>query len=210
MSKHPSQKKRIRAEKKISELKAPPSLDNKRHDILKEEMKDSAGASLQHEVKREGNHIMDMLRHFSMKKHDANKEAWVQKDSSHGLLLSKKEDAKPMENQDTAKITQPAEVNITGLGVVGKKEEKKAEKPRTELQPIKKDNIKPIATYNFVSDEIPITINIFRKKGEFVPLYEVSISSITKTTEFILEKIREELTAQVSLGMVDILTTKDT
>src|SRR3989338_3651128 len=115
-----------------------------------------------------------------------------------------------MEKQDAEKIARPAEVNITGLGAVGKKEEKKIETPRAELQLIKKDNIKPIATYNFISDEIPITINIFRKKGEFVPLYEVSISSITKTTEFILEKIREELTAQVCLGMVDILTTKDT
>ena len=74
----------------------------------------------------------------------------------------------------------------------------------------KKDYLKLIATYNFVSDTIPITISIYRKKGEFVSIYDVSISSIRKPTELMLEKIREELTAQVSLGMIDIMTTKDT
>ena len=69
---------------------------------------------------------------------------------------------------------------------------------------------KSIATYNFISENIPITINIYKKKGEFVPIYDVSISSISKNTEIILEKIRQELTEQVSLGMVDILSTKDT
>ena len=74
----------------------------------------------------------------------------------------------------------------------------------------KKEVINRVATYNFTSDNIPITINIYKKKGEFVPIYDVSISSISKYTEIILEKIREELTAQVSLGMVDILATRDT
>lgn len=73
-----------------------------------------------------------------------------------------------------------------------------------------KGGIRLLATYNFISDNIPITIKIHKKSGEFVPVYEVSISSISKNTEIILEKIREELIAQVSLGMVDILTTKDT
>ena len=67
-----------------------------------------------------------------------------------------------------------------------------------------------VATYDFISEGIPITIKIYKKKGEFVPLYDVSISSISKPTELLLEKIREELTTQVSLGMVDILVTKDT
>jgi len=69
---------------------------------------------------------------------------------------------------------------------------------------------KIIAAYNFKSGEIPIKIEIYIKKGEFVPIYDVSISGISKNTEIVLEKIRDELTSQVSLGMVDILNTKDT
>ena len=67
-----------------------------------------------------------------------------------------------------------------------------------------------LATYNFVSDNIPITITVYTKKGEFVPIYDVSIASISKTTEAILERVRHELTSKVSLGMVDILNTKKT
>ncbi|HJN57259.1 MAG: ATPase, T2SS/T4P/T4SS family [Candidatus Woesearchaeota archaeon] len=70
--------------------------------------------------------------------------------------------------------------------------------------------IKIISTYSFDSGNIPITIKIYAKKGEFVPIYDVSIAGISKNTEIVLEKIREELTAQVSLGMVDILSMKDT
>jgi len=55
---------------------------------------------------------------------------------------------------------------------------------------------------------MPINIKIYNKKGEFVPIYEVSISSITKNTEFILEKIRQELIREVNLGMVDIIDPK--
>ena len=35
--------------------------------------------------------------------------------------------------------------------------------------------IKIISTYDFKSGNIPITIKIYTKKGEFVPIYEVSI-----------------------------------
>ena len=74
----------------------------------------------------------------------------------------------------------------------------------------KKTDIKLISTYNFQSDNIPITIKIYTKKGEFVPIYDVSISGISKNTEVVLNKIMEELTSQVSLGMVDVLDTKET
>ena len=66
-----------------------------------------------------------------------------------------------------------------------------------------------ISTYNFISDDIPIIITISRKPEEFVPIYEVSISGISKHTEIVLERVREELISQVSLGMVDILSIKD-
>jgi len=82
-----------------------------------------------------------------------------------------------------------------------------------EHQPISSNvstDSKVISTYHFNSRDIPITIKIYKKKGEFVLIYDVSISGISKNTEIVLEKIREELTAQVSLGMVEILSSKDT
>ena len=81
-------------------------------------------------------------------------------------------------------------------------------KPEQILQ--KKEAERIIATYNFSSGNIPITIRIYIKKDEFVPIYDVSISGISENTEVILERIRNELTSQVSLGMVEILNTKDT
>ncbi len=68
---------------------------------------------------------------------------------------------------------------------------------------------KVIETYSFKSGDVPITINIVRRPAEFVPIYEISIAAISKNTEFVLEKIREELIEQVSLGMIDILNIKE-
>ncbi|MFH1505518.1 MAG: ATPase, T2SS/T4P/T4SS family, partial [archaeon] len=62
--------------------------------------------------------------------------------------------------------------------------------------------------YDYVSGDIPITIQIKRIEGEFVPVYEVSISSISRTTEAILEKIRKELIKRVNLGMVELADMK--
>ena len=66
-----------------------------------------------------------------------------------------------------------------------------------------------IETYSFKSGKIPITIKIRRVKEEFVPIYDVSIAAISRNTEFVLEKIREELIEQVNLGMVDIINIKE-
>ena len=69
---------------------------------------------------------------------------------------------------------------------------------------------KVISNYNFNSGDIPITIKIYVKEGEFVPIYNVFISGISQNTEIVLGRIMDELTSQVSLGMVDILNTKET
>ena len=65
-----------------------------------------------------------------------------------------------------------------------------------------------IDEYNFNSKDIPIKITVYNKKGEFVPIYNVAISSLSRSTEIILEKIRKELVKQVSLGMVEITDVK--
>ncbi|MFH1211913.1 MAG: ATPase, T2SS/T4P/T4SS family [Candidatus Woesearchaeota archaeon] len=61
-----------------------------------------------------------------------------------------------------------------------------------------------IDSYEYYLNDIPISIIIKKKKGEFVPVYEVSIFQLGKATEFVLEKIREELIKKVNLGMIDI------
>ena len=65
-----------------------------------------------------------------------------------------------------------------------------------------------IDSYEYKAKNIPIKVTILKRKGEFVPLYEVSISSISKTTEFILERIRQELVKAVNLEMIDITDLK--
>ncbi|PIN70803.1 hypothetical protein COV93_00050 [Candidatus Woesearchaeota archaeon CG11_big_fil_rev_8_21_14_0_20_43_8] len=67
---------------------------------------------------------------------------------------------------------------------------------------------KIIDQYEFNSKDIPIKVTINKQKGEFVPIYTVAISSLSKSTEIILEKIRKELVKQVSLGMVEITDLK--
>ncbi|HLC62285.1 MAG TPA: ATPase, T2SS/T4P/T4SS family [Candidatus Nanoarchaeia archaeon] len=149
--------------------------------------------------------ILDRFRNFSMKTHH---------EDIPQPLSSKKEDE--ADNKDSKVLLQsakiPPQVQVTGLPPIDLKESKIESKKLQEQTHVtlKKEDVKPIATYNFISDQIPITITIYKKKGEFVPIYDVSISSISKNTEIILEKIREELTTQVNLGMVDILATKDT
>ena len=69
---------------------------------------------------------------------------------------------------------------------------------------------KIIDTYDYVAKNVPIKVLISRKKGEFVPIYEVSISSISKTTEFMLERIRQELIRAVNLEMIDLTDLKKT
>jgi flagellar protein FlaI len=90
------------------------------------------------------------------------------------------------------------------------KEEAKTDVPQPPklAPPGKVQHIKLIDQYVFTSKNIPITIKIYTQKGWFVPLYEVFISSISPATEFVLEKIREELIREVSLGIVDIMAAK--
>ena len=138
-------------------------------------------------------------------KEKAGHDSSNQKIAQTSLILEKK-------NESRERATSIGQIQLTGLPLIQIKETKKIPekpKPKQEFLPSKKEDTKIIATYNFISDEIPITIKIFKKKGEFVPIYDVSVSSLTKETKFILEKIREELTNQVSLGMVDILEAKD-
>ncbi len=74
----------------------------------------------------------------------------------------------------------------------------------------KKVTQKLIEQYTFDSDNMPIQIRIFNKSDEYIPIYDVSIASISSTTQMILEQIRKKLIREVSLGMVDITNLKQT
>ena len=72
----------------------------------------------------------------------------------------------------------------------------------------KESDEKLIDSYQFISNKIPIKINIKKKSSDYVPHYEVVLLTISETTQLILEKIREELIRRVDLGIVDITDVK--
>lgn len=71
---------------------------------------------------------------------------------------------------------------------------------------VSKDSV--IETYSFDSKNIPISITIKSSPDDFVPIYTISISKISATTELILEKIRQQLINEVNLGIVEITDMK--
>ena len=161
--------------------------------------KKSYAEKQQPENKQNHSKLLKVFKSFSLKKEE---------NKGSGLGSSSNVKTEQKENSIGPEKSGIAEIKLTGLPPIGQKKIKEAVTESRAETP--KEDIKILGTYDFVSDNIPITIKIYKKKGEFVPIYDVSISSISKNTEIILEKIREEITAQVSLGMVDILTTKDT
>ena len=165
---------------------------------IKNDDKPKEAAAVPEKSHTDGLGILGVLKSFSFKKNESKAQAPAASEKNEKV-----------NNSATALKTSAVEIQVTGLPPISLKEKKLEETPKPNL-PAKREEIKLLGTYNFISDEIPITIRIYTAKGEFVPIYDVSISSISKNTEIILEKIREELTTQVSLGMVDILATKDT
>ncbi len=69
--------------------------------------------------------------------------------------------------------------------------------------------INVLEQYDFLSENIPITIRIIRTDQDLVPIYEISVSTLSKNTELFLERIRGELIEQVNLGIVEITDMKN-
>ena len=88
------------------------------------------------------------------------------------------------------------------INAVERLEEKHEQK--LEIAPKPQEPQKILGTYEYYSGKIPITVFIVKEHGEFVPIYKIQISAISKTTEMILEKVRQELIKRVSLGMSEI------
>jgi archaeal flagellar protein FlaI len=72
----------------------------------------------------------------------------------------------------------------------------------------KKNKENEIDRYDFHAKNIPITVKILKKSNEFVPIYVLIISKISRYTEYFLEKIRKELVHNVNLGIIDITDVK--
>jgi len=83
-------------------------------------------------------------------------------------------------------------------------DKKRGKKEIPKDKPISKPSKIVMDEYDFLSDKIPIHINIIHHSEDFVPTYEISISSISEHTEIILERIRKELIKEVNLGIVDL------
>lgn len=88
-------------------------------------------------------------------------------------------------------------------------------KKRNVIKNIKQDSessSKAIAldSYRLEMHNMPVFINILKKEDDFVPAYNINIKSISRNTEIVLEKIREELITEVSLGPLDLTEVKNT
>lgn len=80
--------------------------------------------------------------------------------------------------------------------------------PNLERRPTTSVRETVLDSYKYMSKNIPIEITVKTNKQDFVPIYVVSISQISRTTELILEKIRQQLVNEVSLGIVEITDLK--
>ena len=61
-----------------------------------------------------------------------------------------------------------------------------------------------IDKYSFVAKNIPINVTISISEKEYVPQYIIKFPSISRDTEFVLEKIRQELVKKANFGMVQV------
>ncbi|MEM4638119.1 MAG: ATPase, T2SS/T4P/T4SS family [Candidatus Woesearchaeota archaeon] len=72
----------------------------------------------------------------------------------------------------------------------------------------KSSDVKILDEYSYNFKNMKIDVVVMKKKGEFVELYDIFVSNISQTTEFILEKIRQEIITKISIGFSDITNKK--
>ncbi|MGM5487826.1 MAG: type II/IV secretion system ATPase subunit [Nanobdellota archaeon] len=114
------------------------------------------------------------------------------------FYLSVKEEKNDIQNSDTEELTRKHS-----------KEEAYLLRLNTYIsQQINLDEEELIDQYEFKSKNIPVTARVVRRMDEFISIYDVNIASLTKQTEYFLEKIRRELINKVKLGMADITDIK--
>lgn len=139
-----------------------------------------------------------------MKKTKNNRGKKTKKQSSKSV--AKKAKKKSAKKKNTSKKTTQK---------INKKTKKKQHKKSSKRAPKKKEislneQNRTTDSYKYMSGQIPILITIEKSREEFVPLYKLEVSAISKTTELVLEKVRQELIRRVNLGIADISDIKKT
>jgi len=69
--------------------------------------------------------------------------------------------------------------------------------------------ITKLDSYKLNVNDMVVNVEIFLRKNDFVPLYNISILNISKITNIILHKIREEFVSKVNIGDIQITDTGD-
>ncbi len=72
-----------------------------------------------------------------------------------------------------------------------------------------KQGIIKLDSYKLHVNDIVVNVDIFLGRNEFVPLYNISILNISKITDIILHKIREEFVSKINIGDIQITDTGD-
>ena len=84
------------------------------------------------------------------------------------------------------------------------KEELK-EKTQEKPQPAEKEERKiygELDRYSLDIDNNPMEVKVYRKEGQAVPTYELSILDVSKPTKIIMDKIREMIISEVSFDLL--------
>ena len=116
--------------------------------------------------------------------------------------------SKPIVKSKPTKKPKPKSKTKKGVKVSVKKTSSKTKKSVKKKSEGTSENV--LDSYKFTSLNMPISVKIYKKPDEFVFTYELFISTISKNTDIILERIRKELVHKVNLGMVDITQIKRT
>jgi flagellar protein FlaI len=131
------------------------------------------------------------------------------KDSSEDNHLSPSDYVIP--SIDDASISAINEITAKEMATtLPKSQIQEASKPKTEDfstslgKETGKKTVNLIDSYNILCRDIPLEIKIYKKRGEYVSIYDVSVPSIGQHTLAILENIRQQLVKSVNLGSIEL------
>tara|TARA_Y100000310_G_scaffold338133_2_gene426954 strand:- start:4849 stop:6297 length:1449 start_codon:yes stop_codon:yes gene_type:complete len=72
-----------------------------------------------------------------------------------------------------------------------------------------KENVKTLGSYKLKLEGMIIDVTIYSEENEPVPIYNISILNISKTTQRILDKLRDEFISRVNIGAISAEQTGD-
>ncbi|MGV8169429.1 MAG: type II/IV secretion system ATPase subunit [Candidatus Nanoarchaeia archaeon] len=139
---------------------------------------------------------MKKTSHIHKKGKEHSKKKEVPKPQIPKIQPQKKETVPPAANNTPPATSKPSNVDSAKL------EQKPENKEAEPTQSIQESSV--LTSYEYSAEGIPIKVLVERRKGEFVPIYDLQISIISPTTEIILEGIRQELIRRVNLGIAEI------